>query len=118
MGLHIGMVTIDCADPRRLAEFWSAALNAPTVLDVGEFVMLGPAGDGEPAVGLQRVPEERAGKNRIHVDLRAEDGQAEIVRLVGLGATTLGEHSVPGQAWTVLADPEGNQFCVGTGTGD
>lgn len=108
----MAMVTIDCADPRRLAEFWTAALGTTVAQDFGgEFLFLAPPEGGLP-LGLQRVPEPRAGKNRVHIDLGSEDREQEVKRLVGLGATELGEHEVPGFAWTVLADPEGNEFCV------
>jgi predicted enzyme related to lactoylglutathione lyase len=64
-------------------------------------------------MGLQQVPEPRVGKNRVHVDFRADDREVEIRRLLGLGATVLDEQQeVPGLRWTVLADPEGNEFCV------
>jgi predicted enzyme related to lactoylglutathione lyase len=52
------------------------------------------------------------GKNRVHVDFHADDREVEVRRLVGLGATVLDEQEVPGLRWTVLADPEGNEFCV------
>ena len=118
MSLGIGMVTIDCADPKALASFWSAALDAPVMADYGEFIMLQPPAAGGPAIGLQRVPEERAGKNRLHLDLSAEKGQreAEVKRLVGLGATSLGDRGgaeTGGYVWTTLTDPEGNEFDVG-----
>jgi predicted enzyme related to lactoylglutathione lyase len=68
---------------------------------------------------LQQVPEPRLGKNRVHLDLRGDAGRAaEVARLVDLGARVIDEeHAVPGLAWTVLADPEGNEFCVGELTG-
>ena len=114
MTLSIGMVTIDCAEPGRLAEFWIRALDMEVGFDVGEFVMLAPKNGNGPSIGLQRVPEPRTGKNRVHVDLVAEDRAAEVRRLVELGATEHGEHSAPGLGWTVLTDPEGNEFCVGS----
>ncbi len=113
MALMIGMITLDCARPQRLAEFWCRVLNTSIVSDSGGFVMLAPSPTGGPALGLQRVPEPRAGKNRVHLDFGADDRSAEVRRLVGLGATVLAEHRAPGLAWTVLADPEGNEFCVG-----
>ncbi|ATY10490.1 VOC family protein [Amycolatopsis sp. AA4] len=112
MGLEMGMITVDCAEPRRLAEFWTAALGVPVAADYGEFVMLESPGPGVPRLGLQRVPEPRSGKNRVHVDFGADDRAAEVRRLVELGAAELGNHSVPGLEWTVLEDPEGNVFCV------
>jgi Glyoxalase-like domain len=67
-------------------------------------------------LGFQKVPEERAGKNRLHLDLGAPVGerQAEVERLVGLGATVLGERGgdAEGMVWTTLTDPDGNEFCV------
>ncbi|HEX3751664.1 MAG TPA: VOC family protein [Streptosporangiaceae bacterium] len=113
MGLAIGMVTIDCADPKRLAGFWAAALGVAVQADYGDFVFLQRPADGGPVLGLQRVPEPRAGKNRVHVDLAGGPQATEVPRLVGLGATVVAEHELPALRWTVLADPEGNQFCVG-----
>jgi predicted enzyme related to lactoylglutathione lyase len=111
MALTARMVTIDCADPSGLAAFWSAA----TGLDESwryenEFVILG-AGAGI-RLGLQRVPEPTPGKNRCHVDWAADDREVEVRRLVGLGATVVDEQKTPGLSWTVLQDPEGNEFCV------
>ncbi|MGW5049980.1 VOC family protein [Actinokineospora sp. NPDC004072] len=118
MSMEIGGVTIDCADPRKLAEFWTEALGYEIGMDhEGEFVFLKPRGaaEGEAAyLGLQRVAEPKPGKNRVHLDFHADDRRAEVERLVALGATELGEHTVPGLTWTVLADPEGNEFCVAT----
>jgi predicted enzyme related to lactoylglutathione lyase len=105
-------VTIDCAGPRRLADFWTEAAGYKVARDFDDFVLLVPeAGEGI-AIGLQRVPEDRTGKNRVHIDWHCEDRPAEVERLVKLGATVLSEHSVPGLTWNVLADPDGNEFCV------
>ena len=113
MGLTVGQVTIDCADPQKLAGFWSAALGVGVQADIGDYVVLQRPADGGAALGLQRVPEPRAGKNRVHVDLSGGPRATEVPRLVGRGATVIGEHEVPGLRWTILADPEGNQFCLG-----
>jgi predicted enzyme related to lactoylglutathione lyase len=114
MALTAHMVTIDCVDPRSLAEFWSEALGYVQVADLGGYLILRPA-DGSPGgltVSLQEVPEPPSGKNRIHLDLEASDRADEVARLVTLGATTVREHAYSEFAWTVLADPEGNEFCV------
>jgi predicted enzyme related to lactoylglutathione lyase len=112
MAIHMGMITIDCADPRSLAEFWTAALGTEVAQDYeGEFLILAPAEGGLP-LALQRVPEARVGKNRVHVDFGGDDRDAEVKRLVELGAKEVAKHEVPGLAWTVLTDPEGNEFCV------
>ena len=118
MALTARMVTVDCANPDGLAQFWSEAAGYEVKWQQGgEFVILGPVGNGQNhgdaiRLGLQRVPEPRSGKNRVHIDWAADDRPAEVDRLVRLGATVLDERTVPGLSWTVLADPEGNEFCV------
>jgi predicted enzyme related to lactoylglutathione lyase len=114
--MKLSMVTIDCTDPRSLAEFWTKALGLEVAFDAeGWFIQLrSPADPAQPAIGLQKVPEARAGKNRVHVDFTTDDREGEVERLVALGATRGEEHTVPGLTWTVLQDPEGNEFCVGS----
>jgi hypothetical protein len=112
MALTARMVTIDCADPTGLAKFWSEAVGYQVLADYdGWFVILGPDGDGL-RMGLQKVPEPRVAKNRAHIDWESGDRGAEVERLIGLGATVLTEHTTEGFTWTILADPEGNEFCV------
>jgi hypothetical protein len=110
--MKVAMVTIDCAQPRQLAQFWTAALGSTVTFDSEAYVMLAPVKDGSAAIGLQQVPEPKSGKTRIHLDLHSEDRLADVSRLVRLGAKELGEHSAFGVRWTALADPEGNEFCV------
>jgi predicted enzyme related to lactoylglutathione lyase len=77
----------------------------------GDFVLV--AREGWPALGFQRVDEPTPGKNRLHLDLMATDLEADVQRLTGLGATETGWHSFDGGfRWVVMADPEGNAFCV------
>lgn len=117
MALTVEMVTIDCAEPRGLAEFWTKALGYEIASDHdGFYLVLTPPESGHgPRLGLQKVPEPKVGKNRVHLDFSAPSGDrpAEVERLMGLGATVVDEHVLPGFAWTVLADPEGTVFCVG-----
>ncbi|MCS0599913.1 VOC family protein [Streptomyces sp. LP11] len=112
MSLTAMMITVDCAEPRELAQWWATALGGEISQDYGDFVMV----RAEPvAMGFQRVAEERQVKNRVHVDFAANPGlgrAGEVERLVGLGASVVGEHSAPGLTWTVLQDPAGNEFCV------
>ncbi|WP_037313850.1 VOC family protein [Amycolatopsis orientalis] len=118
MGIELGMITIDCADPRGLAAFWTKALGVEVDQDYdGEFLILRPAVGSAPVFAFQRVPEERAGKNRVHMDFGTDDMEKEVERLIGLGATKLDVHEMPGMTWTVLADPVGNEFCVATHQG-
>jgi predicted enzyme related to lactoylglutathione lyase len=113
MTFNIDMITIDTTDPRRLAEFWTKALEMSVQHDSGgEFVLLAAAGGGGLRFGLQRVTDPTPGKNRMHFDAHVTDRVAEVRRLVDLGATEVAEHTIPGLTWTVLADPEGNQFCI------
>jgi predicted enzyme related to lactoylglutathione lyase len=116
MKLNMGGITIDCAEPRKLAEFWTRALDLEVAFDAdGYFLMLNsPAHPAQPYLGLQQVAEEKAGKNRVHIDFSTDDPDGEIARLVALGAVAGDRHEVPGLTWTVLLDPEGNEFCVGS----
>ena len=109
----IGLV-LDCSDPEALAEFWAPALGYVNLGTFGSYVALFPDGRPGPKLLLQRVPEAKRDKLRMHVDLTVADIQAEADRLVGLGATQLSEApcSEQGSTWLLMADPEGNEFCV------
>lgn len=113
MTLALHHMTVDCADARRVAEFWAAALGKELAeRSDAEFAMIGDgATDGQGWLFFQ-VPEPKTAKNRMHTDLRSDDRAADVARLVGLGATVLAEEDRWGTRWTVLADPEGNEFCV------
>lgn len=111
----VGGITIDTADPADLAEFWCAALGYTVLTDSGDYVMITPPGVGFGQgryLAFQKVPEAKGAKNRVHIDFQTTARAAEVARLTALGATVLGEHSLPGFGWTVLQDPHGNEFCV------
>lgn len=111
MDLTVEMVTFDCTDPVRLAEWWSTALGGKVVPVVpGEFLIV--AREAGPRLGFQRVADPTPGKARIHLDFSAKDVEAEVGRLVGLGATETERHSFGEFGWVVLEDPDGNVFCV------
>ncbi len=112
MSLFVRHVTFDCAEPRRLAEFWQQATGGEIGEDWDEFVTLRTPQLGVPHLAFGRVAEVKAGKNRVHLDFATDDRATEVARLQQLGATVLAEHEVPGLTWTVLADPDGNEFCV------
>ena len=105
-------IVIDCADPETLAVFWAAALGYRDVGYRDPYYLLLPAQQAFPPVILQRVPEPKQGKARIHFDLRVSDVDAEVRRLEGLGAhrIDIGQGDEPG--FVPMADPEGNEFCV------
>jgi predicted enzyme related to lactoylglutathione lyase len=108
----IGLV-LDCADPQALADFWSRALGVQRLGGAGNYVLLASTG-ALPKLLLQRVGEPKLGKNRMHLDIETPDVDAEVERLEKIGARRLeaqarAEH---GSRWVVMADPEGNEFCV------
>jgi hypothetical protein len=113
-------IVVDCAHPAALARFWAAVLDDYAVAPYTEeelarigdpeddpTVLVEPAGDG-PRFFFVRVPEPKTVKNRVHLDLRAPEFEPELNRLVGLGALVYAD--LP--EWTVLQDPEGNEFCL------
>jgi len=121
MPVRIAVVAIDAVDTGRVADFWAAALGWETWPDPdGGVVSLAPAGTGDesgagrPSIDVVPVPEGKSVKNRLHLDLRADGGtQAEeVARLLALGATRADVGQGADVSWVVLADPEGNEFCV------
>ena len=117
MSLSIQCIDIDAADPQALAGFWEAALGWRRTHDTPAEVGLEPPEhsleDGiSPDLLFLRVPDEKAGKNRLHLDLRPDDQSAEVARLGSLGATRADIGQPPDAGWVVMQDPEGNEFCV------
>ncbi len=110
-------MVIDSRDPAAQARFWAEALGwRVTFEDEEESVVEPPAGSAEenvaPDLLFVRNSESKTHKNRLHLDLRPIDQQAEVDRLVSLGARTIDIGQPPTATWVVLADPEGNEFCV------
>jgi catechol 2,3-dioxygenase-like lactoylglutathione lyase family enzyme len=137
-------VVVDCADPAKLAEFWAAALGYRIPDPPGDFAtwpdflraqgvpesefnsasaVEDPDGVG-PRIFFQQVPEPKAGKNRVHLDVDAGGGRGTpeeerakrvdeaVEALIAVGATRVEERSKMGERWVVMRDPEGNEFCV------
>ena len=114
MSAFIFNVTFDCANPRQLASFWSAVTDYEPVMERDDFVALqAPDKRGVRRILFFQVPEPKVAKNRMHVDLATKEPEAEIERLVTLGATRVEYREGNGTSWTVMLDPEGNEFCVG-----
>ena len=111
-------LVLDCAEPQLLEEFWRGALGYRTYYSSDAHVILVPSDDtnASPLV-LQQVPEPKAGKNRMHIDLVADDIEPEVDRLIALGAKRVhdGVQNVGEVRWVTLLDPVGNEFCVCTG---
>lgn len=112
MTLKVEMVTFDCGDAAKLARWWADQFGGTTQeLIPGEFIAVMPP-EG-PRLGFQNVPDPTPGKNRLHLDFAAEDVDGEVYRLTAAGATEVSRHQFSENfRWVVLADPEGNAFCV------
>lgn len=117
MQLRIQCLCVDTADPAGLASFWQSALGWRRTFEQDDSVVLEPpegsAEDGvAPDLLFLRVPERKAGKNRLHLDLRPQDQATEVARLEGLGASRADVGQDADVSWVVMADPDGNEFCV------
>jgi predicted enzyme related to lactoylglutathione lyase len=109
----IGLV-LDCNNPDELAQFWSKALGYSNLGSAGSYVMLVDTEGVKPKLLLQAVPEAKSSKNRMHLDIETPDVDREASRLESLGARRLeaGVRNEHGTSWVIMADPEGNEFCV------
>jgi predicted enzyme related to lactoylglutathione lyase len=109
------VATLDCADPERLASFWAEALHyRPNPYHPPYLTLTDPAGRS-PELVLQKVPEAKQRKNRMHLDLFGDNVEAEARRMESLGAVRLSNQPCVGSSgnqWIVMADPQGNEFCV------
>ncbi|HEY2500312.1 MAG TPA: VOC family protein [Mycobacterium sp.] len=112
MALNVEMVTFDCSDPAKLGGWWAEQFGGTTQeLLADEFTAVTLL-EG-PRLGFQKVPDPTPGKNRVHLDFSAADVDAEVARLTAAGASEVGRHKFGDNfRWVVLADPEGNVFCV------
>ena len=117
MSIRWQCICVDSTHPSRTADFWEAALGwRRTADEPDEVVLEPPAGSAEdgvaPDILFLRVPEDKSVKNRLHIDLRPDDQEAEVARLEQLGARRIDVGQGAESTWVVLADPEGNEFCV------
>jgi hypothetical protein len=120
--VRLAAISVDCADALLVGQFWAAALGRP--LDPkpsSDFASIGMPEhrdtqgwrvDGDPTWLFSRVPEGKTAKNRMHLDVATVDAEAEVARLIDLGATRVADMNEWGYEWTVMQDPEGNEFCV------
>jgi hypothetical protein len=118
MACRIGELVLDCRDPEGLARFWCEVLDF-VVLDrlADGSVEIGPRegfGGPQPTIFLSRTDEPRKGKSRLHIDVNAtdRDQDTELERLLALGARPADVGQTGDESWHVLADPEGNEFCL------
>ena len=119
MTSYVSHTTVDCADAYGLSRWWQAVLDYSEDPDdpnePGHEECLIRSADGRHRLLFVEVPDPKRGKNRIHFDLRPAEGtrDEELARLTGLGATVVdGLRNPDGTGWVVLADPEGNEFCI------
>lgn len=117
MHATIHNITFDCTDARAQARFWAAVTGGTAAQRDDtpghiEYVVL-PAAAGAPRLYFTTVPEPKQAKNRVHLDLNPPDHgqQAELARLASLGARVIGGQPA-GAGWVIMADPEGNEFCL------
>ncbi|NWJ44781.1 MAG: VOC family protein [Chloroflexi bacterium] len=115
MSLKIANIVLDCEDSVKLAEFWSLATGWEKQGPFGQYMQLVNPNEAEAGILLQQVSEKKTLKNRMHLDFGAGDltgMHAEVARLIALGAKKIIERAELGIVWTVMQDPEGNEFCV------
>jgi predicted enzyme related to lactoylglutathione lyase len=108
-------LVVDCTDVRRVSDFWKQVLDWQVVYESDDEIVIARDESTYPGIIFGTVPEAKTIKNRLHIDLNPDDQDAEVERLIGLGATRAevgqSEAAEPVR-WVVLADPEGNEFCV------
>lgn len=112
MSLSVVNITFDSTDPDKLADWWAVAVDGKVnALAPGFFVTVERT-DG-PGLAFQKVDDPTPGKNRVHIDFHTADMEGEVKRLVDLGASETGRGEAgPDFQWVVLADPDGNAFCI------
>ncbi len=112
MALRLYHVVIDARDPWTLARFWAAVLDQDVLFEDHELAIVGADERSFPGLCFIQVPEAKTIKNRLHIDLDPDDHDAEVERVVRLGAVRVDVGQDAEVSWVVLADPEGNEFCV------
>jgi predicted enzyme related to lactoylglutathione lyase len=112
MGSRWYTVVVDAADPARLGRWWGEVLDYRVLYEAPDEVVIGRDEQTYPGLVFVLVPEAKSGKNRLHIDLNPDDQEAEVERLVDMGARQVDVGQGDKASWVVLADPEGNEFCV------
>jgi predicted enzyme related to lactoylglutathione lyase len=114
---RLGWIQVDCADPERLAAFWSVMLGIEVDARLGDpthYLNMTRVSLGGPYLSFQRVPEPKSAKNRLHFDVAVEDVETATARVEELGGGRLPQPDVHeyGFSWRIMQDPEGNEFCL------
>ncbi|WP_461009297.1 VOC family protein [Streptomyces capparidis] len=112
MALSLYQIIVDARDVAGLARWWARVLDHRILFEAEDEVVIGRDENSWPGICFVPVEERKTVKNRLHLDLSPDDQAAEVARLEGLGARRVDVGQGPDVTWTVLADPEGNEFCV------
>jgi hypothetical protein len=114
MPSQLAVIAIDAIKPRVVADFWCAVLDWLVVDEDTDIISIAPKDTAGPSIDVIAVPEGKTIKNRLHFDLRADGVSTaeELERLLALGAVRTDVGQGPDASWVVLADPEGNEFCL------
>ncbi|MFG2921300.1 VOC family protein [Streptomyces sp. NPDC048305] len=112
MALRFHQIVVDAHDPSFLARFWCAVLDWKVLYEDEDEIVIGADETARPGICFLPVPEGKSAKNRLHIDLAPDDQAVEIERVLALGAGRVDVGQGTDVTWVVLADPEGNEFCV------
>lgn len=114
MTSRLAVIAIDATRPRLVADFWRAVLGWEVVESDADGISIAPGDGAGPGIDVFQIPEGKSIKNRLHLDLRADGSSTEdeLQRLLDLGARRVDVGQGPEVSWVVLADPEGNEFCL------
>ncbi|MGA4958796.1 VOC family protein [Streptomyces lavendulocolor] len=112
MAVSLYQIAVDTHDAPALARFWTQVLDWKVLYEDPDEIVIGADENAMPGIVLLTVPEEKTVKNRLHLDLAPDDQDAEVERIIGLGARRVDVGQGDDVTWVVLADPEGNEFCV------
>lgn len=118
MSIRIATLTVDCADPAPIARWWAGALGWHITYEGDDECVIEPSAEPHPddcavpCLLFIKVPDAKSAKNRLHLDLRPDDRDAEVARLEALGAKRIDIGQEPDVTWVVMSDPFENEFCV------
>jgi hypothetical protein len=112
MSLRLWTAVIDCQDPAKLAHWWANAIDWKIFYESDDEVVITTHDVRHPGLVFGRSPDTKTVKNRIHLDFVPDDQDAEVQRMLDLGATRVDVGQTGDEGWVVLADPEGNEFCI------
>lgn len=108
----VGAVMIDCQDPDALFAFWSAVTGVTIAQRYPGYIFTTPLDGGSIRLAFQQVDETKVVKNRVHLDLSHDDPEQFVETVLALGGSRVQDHEIDGFGWSILQDPEGNEFCV------